>query len=113
ERGAPHVRVYGGGGGTILPAEIEELQAYGVARIFSPEDGRRLGLEGMIKAIVDECDRRTIERLGNEVDRLSPSDPVAIARLITWIETLQEGHETQLEALRQRLDAMVGESRPP
>src|SRR5206468_1945263 len=64
ERGAGQVRVYGGGGGTILPAEIEELHAYGVARIFSPEDGRRLGLDKMVRTIVDECDRKTIERLG-------------------------------------------------
>ena len=55
ERGAEHIRVYGGGGGTILPEEIAELQARGVARIFSPEDGRALGLEGMIGLILDEC----------------------------------------------------------
>ena len=53
ELGAGHVRVYGGGGGTIVPEEIEALHDYGVARIFSPEDGRRLGLEGMIRGIVE------------------------------------------------------------
>src|SRR3974390_3304073 len=52
ERGAPNVRVFGGGGGVIVPAEIEELHAYGVARIFSPEDGQRLGLQGMINKVV-------------------------------------------------------------
>jgi len=51
--GVPHVRVYGGGGGTITPDEIEALQKAGVARIFSPEDGRRMGLAGMIGSIVD------------------------------------------------------------
>ena len=55
ERGAGHVRVYGGGGGTIVPAEIAELHAYGVARIFSPEDGMRLGLDGMIALMIAEC----------------------------------------------------------
>ena len=55
EVGLPHVRVYGGGGGTITPSEIEALHRIGVARIFSPEDGRVLGLEGMIATIVDEC----------------------------------------------------------
>ena len=113
EKGCGHVRVYGGGGGTILPEEIAELHAYGVARIFSPEDGRQLGLEGMIHTIIDECDRRTIERLGNEVERLSPEEPVAIARLISWIESLQESNPAALEALRQRLDTMAGESRSP
>ena len=113
EKGCGHVRVYGGGGGTILPEEIAELHAYGVARIFSPEDGRQLGLEGMIRTIIDECDRRTIERLGNEVEKLSPEEPVAIARLISWIESLQESNPAALEALRQRLDTMAGESRSP
>ena len=113
EKGCGHVRVYGGGGGTILPEEIAELHAYGVARIFSPEDGRQLGLEGMIRTIVDECDRRTIERLGNEVERLSPEEPVAIARLISWIEARQDSDPAGLNVLRQRLDMMAGEPRSP
>ncbi len=111
-KGAGHVRVYGGGGGTILPGEIDELQAYGVARIFSPEDGRRLGLEGMIRAIVDECDRRTVERLGSELERLAPADPLAVARTITWMESIQDD-AAAVEPLRKRLDQMAGESRPP
>jgi len=113
EKGCGHVRVYGGGGGTILPEEIAELHEYGVAHIFSPEDGRQLGLEGMIRTIIDECDRRTIERLGNEVEKLSPEEPVAIARLISWIEARQDNDSAGLNVLRQRLDAMAGEPRSP
>ncbi len=56
ERGAGHIRVYGGGGGVIVPDEIAELEAYGVAKIFSPEDGMRMGLEGMIEQMIRECD---------------------------------------------------------
>ena len=56
ERGAGHVRIYGGGGGVIVPREIEELHARGIDRIFSPEDGRRLGLQGMINEVVEGCD---------------------------------------------------------
>ena len=56
ERGAGHVKVYGGGGGVIVPREIELLHARGVARIFSPEDGQRLGLPGMINLMIRECD---------------------------------------------------------
>ena len=56
ERGAEHVRVYGGGGGTIVPSEIEYLHGVGVARIFSPEDGQRLGLAGMINTMIATCD---------------------------------------------------------
>ena len=57
ERGGAHVQVFGGGGGVIVPAEIRELQAYGVARIFSPEDGQRMGLQGMIGEMVMRCDQ--------------------------------------------------------
>ncbi|MEE2665275.1 MAG: methylmalonyl-CoA mutase family protein [Myxococcota bacterium] len=106
ERGAGHVRVYGGGGGTILPDEIEALQAYGVARIFTPEDGRALGLEGMVKVITAECDRRTVERIGDEPQRASPEDPGAVARLISWMEDACAGDgQAEIAALREQLAA--------
>ena len=56
ENGCGHIRIFGGGGGTILPTEIRELQQYGIARIYSPDDGRRLGLEGMIEEVIRGCD---------------------------------------------------------
>ncbi|TDX00011.1 methylmalonyl-CoA mutase family protein [Dinghuibacter silviterrae] len=56
ENGCGHIRIFGGGGGTILPAEIRDLQRYGITRIYSPDDGRRLGLEGMIEEVVKACD---------------------------------------------------------
>ncbi|GAB3717351.1 methylmalonyl-CoA mutase family protein [Spirosoma lituiforme] len=56
ERGAGHIKVFGGGGGTILPAEIEELHAYGITRIYSPDDGRSMGLQGMINHLLQQCD---------------------------------------------------------
>src|SRR3989442_12423540 len=55
-RGGEHVKVFGGGGGVIVPAEIRELQDYGVARIYSPEDGQRMGLQGMINDMLARCD---------------------------------------------------------
>ena len=55
ERGA-NIKVFGGGGGTILPAEIEELHSYGVSRIYSPDDGRAMGLQGMIDDLISQCD---------------------------------------------------------
>jgi methylmalonyl-CoA mutase len=55
-RGAERVKVFGGGGGVIVPAEIKELQDYGVARIYSPEDGQRMGLQGMINDMLARCD---------------------------------------------------------
>ena len=87
ERGAGDIRVYGGGGGTITPEEAAELQADGVARIFRPEDGRALGLEGMIRVILDECARVPRAPLSDEEGRLCVADPLAVTRLISWLET--------------------------
>src|SRR5947207_1042132 len=56
ERGGAHIKVFGGGGGVIIPSEIDELHKYGVTRIFSPEDGQRLGLQGMINEVGTDCD---------------------------------------------------------
>jgi isobutyryl-CoA mutase len=56
ENGCGHIKIFGGGGGTILPSEIEELHNYGITRIYSPDDGRKLGLEGMIEDVVKQCD---------------------------------------------------------
>jgi isobutyryl-CoA mutase len=91
ERGAAHVKVFGGGGGVIVPAEIEELHRYGVARIFSPEDGQRLGLQGMINEIVAASDVDLGHTLPPSLDALTTGDRHAriraLARLITGLES--------------------------
>src|SRR6201985_3624142 len=56
ERGAGHIKIFGGGGGVILPNEINEMKAYGIARIYSPDDGRTMGLQGMINDMLQQCD---------------------------------------------------------
>src|SRR6476469_11112366 len=56
QNGCSHIKIFGGGGGTILPQEIQELHHYGITRIYSPDDGRRLGLEGMIEDVIRQCD---------------------------------------------------------
>src|SRR6478736_5714839 len=56
ENGCGHIKIFGGGGGTILPSEIEELHKYGITRIYSPDDGRKMGLEGMIEDVIRQCD---------------------------------------------------------
>jgi isobutyryl-CoA mutase len=86
ERGASHIRIYGGGGGVIIPREIKELHEYGIARIFSPEDGRKLGLQGMINLMLEECDFPTVTEITDELERLPKGDVQAIARLITLCE---------------------------
>ncbi|HWO94860.1 MAG TPA: fused isobutyryl-CoA mutase/GTPase IcmF [Bacillus sp. (in: firmicutes)] len=103
ERGASHIRIYGGGGGVIIPKEIEELHEYGIARIFSPEDGRKLGLQGMINLMLQECDFVTTSKLGYEADSLTPSNHQLIARLITLAENGIYGskeHAATLEGIK-------------
>jgi methylmalonyl-CoA mutase len=86
ERGAGHIKIFGGGGGVILPKEIEELQAYGIARIYSPDDGRTMGLQGMINDMLQQCDFRTVTKLNGELKHLPEKDINAIASLITLAE---------------------------
>jgi methylmalonyl-CoA mutase len=86
ELGCGHVRIYGGGGGVIIPSEIAELQAYGVDRIFSPEDGQQLGLVRMINTIVRACDVDPVVEPLAEIDALLAGDQRALARAITELE---------------------------
>jgi isobutyryl-CoA mutase len=87
EKGAPHIRIYGGGGGVIIPREIKELHEYGIARIFSPEDGRKLGLEGMIQEMIKECDFATVSpEAAGELEQLERGDMRIVAKLITLAE---------------------------
>ncbi|MEO0652492.1 MAG: cobalamin-dependent protein, partial [Planctomycetota bacterium] len=91
ERGA-EIKVFGGGGGTILQEEIDRLHAHGVARIYSPDDGRAMGLQGMIDDLLRQCDFPTVaERtVGEAEEGLRQGDPQALARLITVAETVPE-----------------------
>jgi methylmalonyl-CoA mutase len=86
ERGAGHVRVYGGGGGVIVPREIELLHERGVARIFSPEDGQRLGLPGMINLMIRECDVDLAAQPPASFDDLYTGDTATLARTLTLAE---------------------------
>ncbi|WP_237770129.1 cobalamin-dependent protein [Ornithinimicrobium sp. CNJ-824] len=86
EAGAGHVRVVGGGGGVIVPEEIERLRGSGVT-IFSPEDGQRLGLPGMINQVVADCDYDLWEVGAAEVDAVLAGERTAVARAITGAET--------------------------
>jgi methylmalonyl-CoA mutase len=87
ERGAGHVKVYGGGGGVIVPAEIELLHARGVSRIFSPEDGQRLGLPGMINVMIRECDVDLAATAPASFDGLLAGETAVLARTLTLAET--------------------------
>jgi methylmalonyl-CoA mutase len=75
EKGAGHIKIFGGGGGVILPYEIEELQAYGVTRIYAPDDGRSMGLQGMINDLVERSDYPVGNKLTDEVEQLASKNP--------------------------------------
>ncbi len=100
EKGAPHIKLFGGGGGTILPSEIEELQGYGIDRIYSPDDGRAMGLQGMINDLLERCDFATGTSLNGELSHLVEKDPLAIARLISTAENSPELFATLRNAIR-------------
>jgi methylmalonyl-CoA mutase len=105
EKGATGIRVYGGGGGVILPSEIKMLHEYGVARIFSPDDGRELGLQGMINIMMKECDFSTVSCFVPNMDAWQRKEQLDIARFITLIENNSEGGESpsdlQIEAFNK------------
>ena len=70
EKGAGHINIFGGGGGVILPEEIKNLMDYGITRIYSPDDGRKMGLQGMINDLVQRSDFAIGDVLSGEVDQL-------------------------------------------
>ncbi|MFD3446709.1 fused isobutyryl-CoA mutase/GTPase IcmF [Microbacteriaceae bacterium 4G12] len=86
EKGAGHIHIYGGGGGVILPREMEELHHYGITKIFSPEDGRKLGLQGMINQMLEECDFPTAGDVTKALENAKELDINTIAKLITLAE---------------------------
>jgi methylmalonyl-CoA mutase len=86
QKGAGNIKIFGGGGGTILPSEIEELQNYGITRLYHPDDGRAMGLQGMINDLLQKSDFLTVERLNGEVSYLGQKDWISIAKLISAAE---------------------------
>jgi isobutyryl-CoA mutase len=90
ERDGAHIKVYGGGGGVIVPSEIKALHEYGVTRIFSPEDGQKMGLQGMIWSMLAACDTDLSQSAPNSLSALQQGDPAvrwrALARVITALE---------------------------
>uniref|UniRef100_UPI003017DADF methylmalonyl-CoA mutase family protein n=1 Tax=Oceanobacillus massiliensis TaxID=1465765 RepID=UPI003017DADF len=97
---ASHIKVFGGGGGTIIPREIKELHDYGVAWIFSPEDGRKYGLQGMINRMLQQCDYIPPVDYNRELERLKQGDRNAIAKFITYAESNQLEAEQKQEFRR-------------
>ena len=121
ERGAAHIRVFGGGGGTITPEEIRELEAYGVERIYHPNDGMHLGLVAMIEDVVERAKRgqsdflRDVDGKGgsarkSDSDPISIDDEIAVGHALTAIE---EGHHDEPELARLRKQWQLAGGRTP
>ncbi|NNU42128.1 fused isobutyryl-CoA mutase/GTPase IcmF [Ramlibacter montanisoli] len=106
ERGGAHIQVFGGGGGVIVPAEIKELQDYGVARIYSPEDGQRMGLAGMIGEMVMRCDQDLSPHAPRELAAIQGQDEAswrALAQLVTALEN-GSAEPALVQAVRKAAD---------
>ncbi|MEM1135784.1 MAG: methylmalonyl-CoA mutase family protein [Bacteroidota bacterium] len=90
EKNAAHIKIFGGGGGTILPTEIESLHQYGINRIYSPDDGRKLGLQGMINDMLQQCDFPTGKGLNGAWQQIPQQNKSAIAKAISATENYPE-----------------------
>ncbi|WP_417785442.1 methylmalonyl-CoA mutase family protein [Tenacibaculum sp.] len=102
EKGAGHIKIFGGGGGVILPEEIKELMDYGITRIYSPDDGRELGLQGMINDLVQQSDFAIGDTLNGEVDKLADKEVGSIARVISAAENFPEVAKEALETIHKK-----------
>lgn len=101
EKGAPHIKIFGGGGGTILLAEIEELHGYGITRIYHPDDGRSMGLQGMINDLVQKADYPVGDKLTDEINHIAEKNVPSIARLISAAENYPEMAAPTMEKVHE------------
>ncbi|WP_304068836.1 methylmalonyl-CoA mutase family protein [Pedobacter glucosidilyticus] len=104
EKKAGHIKIFGGGGGVILQAEIEELHQYGIAKIFSPDDGRTMGLQGMINYMLESCDFNPIASYQPQLSSIKNQDFKEIAHGITLAENEAQQHGDFIEALKNLTD---------
>ena len=101
ERGSGHIKIFAGGGGVILPSEIEDLEAYGISKIYSPDDGRRMGLQGMINDMLEKTDFVTKSSITEELKTIPQKDIKAIAGAITVAENDPEGAQSFVDELKK------------
>jgi len=111
EKGAGHIKIFAGGGGVILPEEIKELEEYGIDKIYSPDDGRAMGLEGMIIDLLTKSDFPTGNQLNGEVGHIQDKNPRDIGRMISAAENFGELPETQ--AMLKKITELAKESKTP
>ncbi|NOZ46060.1 MAG: methylmalonyl-CoA mutase family protein [Chlorobi bacterium] len=102
DKGCNHIKIFGGGGGVILPKEMDELHQYGITRIYSPDDGRTLGLQGMINDLVEKSDFPTGKNVKITIKQIEDKNPVALGRLISAAENYPEEVELLIKQVREK-----------
>ena len=113
ERNVSHIRVFGGGGGVIIPEEIKELESYGVTKIYSPEDGAKMGLQGMIHHMIKQMDFSTVNKADFDFSALSPDNTCMVANLITAVEQAKANEDGHLALLRSKIQEKIGKRKIP
>ena len=102
ERGAGHIKIFGGGGGVILPEEIKDLMDYGITRIYSPDDGREMGLQGMINDLVQQSDFAIGDQLDINIEKLKQKEARKLARVISSAENFPEVAKDTLAKIHEK-----------
>ncbi|MCU0822419.1 MAG: cobalamin-dependent protein, partial [Spirochaetes bacterium] len=113
EKNAPHIKIFGGGGGVIVADEIKELQEYGVTRIYSPEDGTKLGLQGMINDMVRQMDFSTVNGYVYNINDITPADKKILARLITILEQSKAESDGLFQKIKSDIAQKIGDKITP
>ena len=103
EKNSPQIKIFGGGGGVILPEEIKDLMEYGIDRIYSPDDGREMGLQGMIDDLVQKSDFATGENITvTDIENIKFEDAKSIAQIISAVENYSEEKPNLVTALKEK-----------
>ncbi|MBW2607735.1 MAG: methylmalonyl-CoA mutase family protein [Deltaproteobacteria bacterium] len=113
DKNASHIKVFGGGGGVIVPEEIKELEDYGVTKIYSPEDGAKCGLQGIINNMVELMDYQRAKEDDFDLDKLAPDNKLLMANLITSVEKAKAKGNGHLENIRAELEKKIAHRKVP
>lgn len=113
EKNASHIKVFGGGGGVIVPEEMKDLHNYGVTRIYSPDDGAKMGLQGIINDQIQKMDFSTVNFQGLDYERLTVDEKYVTANFITAVQSAKNLNDGSLEGILEKLTRLRGDVNPP